>query len=403
VSGRTERRDTDAGRIRRPNLRRYYSERLDDIRPGSYRFRFLLIRPPAGAVVLDPIVEDCSWTDEGAVLTGSMTVRRPDPNDPSSLPVGIGQRVRCQVQRGADWYTLWQMRIASPQTDAGEGTMSFDLADDLEALRRARRDWSFRTTKRRPRGWTPEQITREVCRRRGLKVGRLARSTTRIKRLKKKDVSDLMVLREAWQKERDASGRRFVIQLRDGALDIVALQRNRVLYVFEDQIQSALTTQQLKAHPITVLHARGRIGKGKGARKVTHTEYRRAVVERFGRIEADHDFGEVDSLKDLREQARRWYAKRVRVKREAQLSVPCVPFIRRGDGARWLTNEPGWSGASLESRDRSFVFVTSVTHSVSSDSQTTEMTIRQEDPYLADQERRDREAREKVRKRKAGK
>lgn len=383
----------------RPDLRGLYGKTLPEVTPGAFDFRLQLIRPGAHALELDEVVEEFNWVDDGSILSGSMTVRRPDPERAASLPIGVGHRVRCSVRWRGSWYRLWEMRVQSPETDVGQGSLTVPLTDDLALLSRGRRSWSFRKTKQRKRGWYAHEVAREVARREGIPLGHIARGKHRIPRLVKKKASGLDVLRAAYGHEREKSGTKFIIRLRDGKLEVIPLQRNKTLYVFKDQIEDAFIQQRQSARPVTVIRGRGHIGKGAGAKKVKHTEYRRAIVRRFGHVAEEKDYGRVDSVADLRSRVRRDLAKRIRIKRTASLTVPGVPFLRRGDACQWVTREPGWYGSSTQSRDRSFVYLTSVSHSVSSTGYTTSIDVTQEDPYVKDEKRQDREARDAARRR----
>lgn len=396
-AGRLERRAMAEARQKRPDLQRFYGRDLEPVRPGAFEFRLRLLRGGAAPLDLTPVTEAFFWEDAEAVLTGGLELRRPDPEDASSIPIGVGHRVSCDVRWQGSWYRLWQMRVQPHSVDVGEGSLTVDLRDDLVLLGRERRDWSFRKTKTRKRGWFCHEIAMEVAKREGLKVGVIAKGKYRLDRLVRKNASGLDVLRAAYGHERRKSGRRFVIRMRNGLLDVIALQRNLILYEFKEQVEAAQVAQERAIRPVTVLEGRGRVGRGKGARRVRHTEARRAVIDRFGRTVEKKDYGRVDSLADLRDKVLRDYAKKLRVKRTASLTVPGVPFLRRGDSCRWVTKEEGWYGSTTELRDRSFVYVRQVRHSVTGGEYTTSMEVVQEDPYVKDAARQDREARERAR------
>lgn len=396
--GRTERARSARGQAHRPDLRKVYDREMRDVTPGDYEFMLELIRGRGVAtLVLDDVVENFDWTDEAAVLTGNVTLRRPDPEDPGSLPIGAGHQIRCLTRSAGRWYEVWQMRVQTPPSvDPIDGTLDVELKDDLDLLARNRRDWSFRKTQHRGRGWFAHEIAREVARREGVRLGQVARGTVRINKLVMKGKSGLDVIKEAYGREREETGRRFIIRMRKGRLEVIPLRRNKILYIFRDEFQEALLTGEQKARPVTLVHARGRIGKGSDAETIRSTVYRRAIVRRYGHVSAEHDFGRVVSRAQLRRKATRWLADQIRVKRAAEVTLPGVPFIRRGDGARWINGEPGWHGPSRSSRDRTFVYCTRVAHQVASGGDySMSVSFIQEDPYVADQKRRDQEMREK--------
>lgn len=398
-TGRQERSASASGRARRPDLSRFYRNKLKDVRPGEFEFRLTVLYGGEHRAVLDRAVQGFNWSEEESVLSGEVTLRRPDPDRPQDVLVSTGDRVRCEVQHAGAWYELWVMRAARPTVAPVDGTVTVPLKDDLQALRRSRRHWVFRKTKQRKKGWNAREVTLAVCRREGIRVGSIAHADYRLEKIDMK-ASGLDVLKKAWSHERAKSGKRFFIRFRDGKLEVVTYQRNRILYTLGDAIQEVTLTETQAERPVTVILARGRIGKGKAAKKVRHTEYRRAIVRRFGYVPEEKDYGRVRSVADLRLRARRDLAKKIRVRREGSVSLPGIPFIRRGDGLRVLLREPGWHGETDAIRDRSYVFATGVTHTVAGRGEyRSDISFVQEDPFVKDRARRDRE--ERARKRRA--
>jgi hypothetical protein len=395
--GRQERLRKHIARIRRPNLYALYSRVISDLRPGGFTFRLTLYRGAEAPVPLDRVVESFFWEDTQASLVGGLELRRPLPEHAGSLAVGSSMIVRCDVHWQSRWYRLWTMAIKTPESPLYEGTTSIELEDDLTRLDRDERDWIFRKTKTRKRGYRCDEIAREVCRREGVRVGYLARGT-KLQVLKKKRTRGLAVIKEAYEEERKATGRKYVVRMRDGELDVLPLGRNSILFEFREQVEDASVSQSQKQRPVTVLVGTGRTKKGT---KLRHTEQSLKVIARYGKVTKEKNYGRVEGLADLRSRVQRDYADEIRVKHTGEITVPLVPFLRRGDGLRWVTKEAGWHGATKESRDRSFVFATGVRHEVTSGSQTSRITLSQEDAYAKDAERvdkLDRDAAEKRRK-----
>lgn len=402
-TGREERKRTPEGRTRRPQLTRFYRNPLADVVPGAFEFRLTALRGGQTASLdIGTTVESFAWEDSEESLTGSLTFQRPDPGDAASFPIGNGHRVRCEVRWAGTWYELWTMRVQPVSgLNLGFGGGSLDLIDDLDLINRNRRHWVYKKSRRRPRGWWGHDILRHAAAREGVKLGRVAECKFRAKKIDMRG-SLLDLIKEVYAHEREKSGRRFVIRMRDGLVELLPLQRNKILYELRETIEEATVSQEQGGGdgPVyTVIHGRGKIGKGKGAKKVRHTEYRRDVVNRLGFVMREKDYGKVDSLGDLREKCQRDLAKGIRVKHTASLSFPGIPFVRRGDGMRWLTDEEHWHGATSETRDRGFVYVRSASHQVGAEGYTTSVEVVQEDPYVKDQERREKEAREKARAR----
>lgn len=397
TEGQKQRARTRKARLRRPDLRRYYRNELSDITPGAFEFNVQVIGQSGVATSIDSAVESFRWTDDGTALTGDLSLRRPDPTDASSLPIRKGYQVRLRVRWKSRWYVVWTMRADSPETDLGEGTVTVEVADDLDRLRRNKRNWYFRKTKSRKRGWRADEIARKAGRREGVRIGKLARGTTRFE-LTRKDASALDIVKAAYAKEREATGRRFIIRLRNGRLDVVPYRRNPILYVLKDQISAALLSEEQKSRPVTVVRARGRLGKGRGSKKLRMTVFRKSLVNQFGYLSRDKDYGRVSSRAALRRAATRELAKEVRIRNTASITFPGIPFIARGDGMRWIVDEPGWKGRAEHSLDRSFVYVRSIAHEVT-DTYTSTAEIAQEDPYAKDAARLDAERRQRAKKR----
>lgn len=396
-TGRAEYQASKRSRERRPNLADIYRHRLPDFEPGEFDFELMLIRGNGLPIRLDKVSESVEWRDEQAVLQGSMTCRRPIADDPRSLPIGRGNRVRCRVRvPGGRWTELWQMRVLTPEVDPAEGVVSFELLDDLDLVRRTERDRNYRAGKRRPRGWRGHVLAREVCRDDGIPVRRLAECKVRVKKLPprlRRSSSALDIVRFIYRKEREETHRRFVIRWERGGLAVVPFRRNEVLYVFGRQIIEAMLVAEGSARPFTVLRAKGKIGRGKDAETVRVTVAKGDVVRRFGRVVRSRNFGRVDDHAELRHKARRAYAKAIRVKHSAEgVQVPGVPWIRRGDGVELRIPSEGWRGADA------LVYTTRVVHRVDSSGYVTEMDVTREDPFVKDRERREREIRAEKRR-----
>lgn len=394
--GQQERQRSHSGRTRLPNLRHEYGGRKPPVPAGDFEFRFTLYgrKDP---VRLDNVLTEATWTDDSSTLSGSLTLQRPDPDRPTSLVVAKADRVKCEVRWGSSWRGLWVMRVQEAPVDPIGGTVAVTLLDDLVLLTRNRRDWTFRKTHRRKRGYYLHEVVRAVARREGLRLGVVAEGTKRMT-FSKKNVGGLAVLREACSREKEASGVRFVIRLRGNVLDVIPYSRNRILYQLGEGKEEGVTLEEKGAdRPVTVIEARGHVGKGRDAKKVEAKVFDRNIVRRFGRVVDEKNYGRVSSRADLMNKARRDLAKAVRVRRTGTVTHRGIPFIRRGDGVRWITDEPGWFGKAEHSRDRSFSYVTAATHSVSGSDYTMELTLTQEDPYHKDQERLDKERRKKAR------
>lgn len=394
--GRTQRQNTESGKLRAPNVGALYGKKLRDVVAGDFTFRVILVRPEKKGddrtMILDRAVSALEWTEESSVMSGSVTLHRPDPDEPAALPIEEHHLIRLMVRWGGDWYDLWEMEIdGAPEPTGSTGEVLVSLTDPLARLRRNERDWEFKKTKHRPDGWSPEQIVREVAKKEGVQLGAIAKGRARIKKLKLTG-SGLEVIMRAYAREKKKTGRKFVVRFRNGKLEIVPIERHKVLYEVKGMLidYSLETGQPKKKRPVTVIEAKGRIGK----KKVEDKVFRREVLKRLGLCVEEKSYGKVDSKQDLIEQAMRDLADEIRVKRTATLQIPGIPFMERGDTVHWITEEPGWSGPGKGTKDRGYGYVTGLTHTVNPGDYQATVTISQADPYLADARARAKEDRE---------
>lgn len=397
TKGREERKRTPSGRARQPSLDAFYHFTLPPMRPADFTFELTLLRPGRPAFPLSRLVERFEWNESSSEMTGSITLRRPRLEEPGSLPIERSHRVRCRVKWAGAWYVLWTMRVRPPEVAPEEGVVTVALQDDMDLIKRMRREWSFRQTKRRRFGYFPEEIVRLVCKRAGIRVGALAKGRYRVPTLHMKNATPLDVFKKAYEHERQKTGRSFVIRIRDGKLEIVPLKRNAAVYVLAREIQQALLTQE-PAHesPATVLTGRGRIGSGKDAKKVSYTDYDRAVVKRLGYVHHEKDYGRVQSVGDLRGKVQREMANMLKVNRTAHVQHAGIPFIRRGEGVKLDMAKEGFAGK------QSFVYATNATHTVQAGEYISTWDFTSDDPYVqlkAEAEKAQREAKRKERKR----
>jgi len=408
ATGREQRKKTQRAQLRAPNLSAFYDRRISSIEPGEFDFRIVLVRPAqpreSRYLTLTRNTTEVDWSDaEGSTLSGSLTVRRSGVKRINSVPVVRGDRVRLLVHWGGRWRRLWDLRIPDvPPVDLKTGSLSVTLEDDLTPLSLTEREWEFKKDKRHPDGWTMDEIIRYVCKKCGVRPGRISEGRRKIKKLKLK-ASGLEVIRKAVALEKEKTAQKFVIRFRDTRLDVLPYRRPGTLYTIKGIEKGGSTQATGKPRPVTQIVAKGRIRSGEKTRKVEETIRSVSAIKRFGKIEKEKDYGRVDSRADLREQAKRDLAEAIKLERTATLTLPGIPFLEKGSAVRWVTTEPGWSGKVGDTaRDRSFAFVTGANHILLPSSYETEITIAQDDPYFEDRKRRDEERRDKKKKERGG-
>lgn len=375
--GREQRKKTAVALAHTPDLSKFYGQTLPPISPGEYQFVLELLRPKLRPVLLTT-VESLSWDDEQSALTGNMSVYRPDPADPASMPISKGDLVRCSVTWSENVYELWTMRCQPVQTEVDTANLSVDLQDDMALLDSGKQNWFFRKTKKRGHGYTADQITIEVCKTLGVGVGTMPKGT-KDQAMTMRNASGLAVIRAAWSAEKAKTGTPYILRFRAGKLEVVTIRRNSLLYVLGPDIQTALITQKKGQQvPTTVLEGHGHIGKGKDAKKVSYTAYDRDVVNTLGYVHTEKDYGQVDSLSDLRDQVKLDYAAGIRVNDTISITQQGIPFILRGDGTQVKLPAEGYSGKN------SYVYCTRASHNVQGGTYTTSWDFTLVDPFVAE-------------------
>lgn len=391
--GREQRKRTSSARSRLPALDNFYRYTLPPITPGAFTFELTLLRPRTKPLDITAFCESFTWNESSSEMTGNLQLHRPDPANPATLPIERGARVRCRVRWQGSWYELWTMRTKPPETQLEENSTSVDLLDDMDLIKRTKRSWSFRPTKRRKFGYFPHEIVRIVCKRQGIKIGAIAKGKHRVPAMTLKSASPLDVFKRAYAHEKQKTGRSFVIRIRDGKVEIVPLKRNPLVYLLGKQIQAALLAQEPGSEtPSTVWTGRARLGKGKDAKKISFTHFDRKVVERLGYVHHEHSYGTVESRADLKSKVQRDLAKALKVTRTAQVQYAGIPFIRRGDGAKLELPREGFTGKDA------FVYATTAAHTVQGNSYQSTWDFTTDDPYIVLKEQAEKEQRAAKRK-----
>lgn len=404
--GAKQRDASKRGQLRRPNLARFYGSKVADLKAGLYDFRVSLIRAAVtgkGRVVeLDPKTASIDWNDESDTLSASITLRRPWRLKPGSLPIARGDGILLEVKWAGQWREVWTLWVqGEPEVALSTGEVSCELADELFPLKKNERDWEFKKTKKGPRrkGWTCDEVARFVGKSERVRIGKLAQGTERFEIKKMKKASGLEAIRRAYAEETKKTGRKFLVKMNKGRLEVLPLQRPNTLYTIHGiELEASVAGQPKHDHPVTVIEARGRLRGNNGKDgKLKVTVGREKAARRFGRVVKEKDYGRVDSKDDLRTQAKRDLAGELKVTRSATLTLPGIPFLEKGATLKWVTAEAGWHGKTKlakHSRDKSIVFVTSAQHSLTPESYTTTVQVNQQDLYYEDEKKRDEEDRD---------
>lgn len=375
--------------IRRPNLRAYYGRTIAPIEPEDFDFRIRNVRGGStGTFSLDRVTTSLSWAEEEETHRGSITLQRPVIDDPKSLPVGRGQRLRLEIKAGGRWYPLWTMRVLNPETDPGTGVLTIELLDSLDVARRGQRTYEYRKPRGRSKGIRVDRLIEREARADAIPLREVARMTARVRSIKVNG-SFIDLVADLLERERKETGRRFVVRVREGKLEIVPYRRNRIVAVIDSRASNVSISREGSAKPVTVIRGSGRVGKGKAAKTVKavepgpENEAGRRAIRRFGKSEERKNYGRVDSLADLRKQMRRDLAAKLKTNRSVSATIPLAPFVRRGDAVMVDLPEDGFDGRNA------FMFVDSVSHSVGPTEAATALTVVEQDPFLRYREERE--------------
>ena len=377
-----KRRKSARGSRRREQPRNRWTSPAPPRGYGREEFRFTLLRTQRRLPTLniDPFVEHCNWERASTGRTGELNFRRPLTARGAS-EIAHGDVVRCELATwgSGNWRPLWQMTVQTPTHDIVPGLISLALKTALDpTLAKSKTAFKFRKDRLHPRGWTATQITQAVARRFHIPLGRVARSTTRITRLVETHAGPVDVIAKAWQREREATGRRFDIDLSTGRLEVLDLRRPDYMLLLGAAITDATiehrTAGITSALVVTATrHKTGERRKAKLRVKVTDA----ARLKRYGYIvQTVRAPRGIDTLSELRRYAKARLARMHGPRQDVTFSHPGLPWIDRGDAIMLDLPEDGL---------QQLVYVTAVRHDVSAGSYTMQVTVAWSDPWAADE------------------
>lgn len=399
------------------NFHQVYQAKQAPFDLDSQQFRLWLIRPGMNRLRFDDRIESIEWRDEGnqynlntiPVLRGTIAWRRDDPAV-SRHPVEVldGHQFRCEVKWLGKWEPLWLMRVvAPPEHTVEDGTAKADIADDLILATLSRGTFRYTKNKKRKLGWLYHEIVVDVCKQFQIPIGSLVQGTERITDLSPPgQVSPLEVIRQAVLKEQDATGRRFIIAWRPHAddraaggtrfaLNVMHPTRNPLLYTLRAQIRQATSSPLRRANIATSVTATGSSKKAKGKRKkMSATASAVRYVRQFGFIVRNITVSGNPSRDELTKRAKAELAKNIQQTRVlSNFQHYGIAFVRRGDVMKINLPEEGYKG------DAAYMFVVSVTHSLSPTDYTMALDLTWRDPMDPEATRQLRESAQRKKKR----
>lgn len=340
---------------------------------GRHTFRARLLRPGEQTLTLTNAIEGVAWDDVSSVLTGTITLRLPMN---SKVKIEEGHVVVLEWSpQGFDAYReLWRMRVKKPTVDLPSGAIAAELMDDLAFLQLSKDDFVYNVDRAHPRGWAVHQIVASICRRYGVRIGRVPKSSLRIKRFSKLGVSPLDAIVAVLRKLREHSGNKLVLRYERGRLVVEPLRRSRELLVMSRTIIAAAYSRTAYVEGFaTVVTAKGTAKQGKGKRKTLRVRVEsKAARRQYGTV---HQIAE--SSGDTRAEVRATARKRLkRVKdptEELTITHTGIPTLRRGQAIRAELPEVGV---------RQVVFVKEVRHQITGRDYQMSVTLRFDDPFV---------------------
>jgi hypothetical protein len=350
---------------------------------GDERFSVGLKPLKAGPLTgIDDSVTDFSWEDQNAEMTGSLAITDPT----GSLRVIQGQQIVCSwtPTPGGAMDELWTLRADSPEIGRQQQTLSIALLSGLAQANKGTDNYSFKKGKRKPHGWTCDEIGREVEKRTHIPIGKLAKGSHRIVNLVKHAAKPLDVIVAAYQAERRATGRLFFVYW-DGKLNIVPLSPSGQLLRFAGEIIDANLKEAMRADFATAITVRAttkgkeRVNKAghkvkvaRSSKKIHVTVQSAAGIRQYGYVHREVKAPDVQTVAQARAYGLKQLAKVVNPERTFTVTVPIMPTLRRG-----MAFNVNWESQGLTQT----CYVAGLSHSVAPSSATTAVTATFTNPF----------------------
>lgn len=313
----------------------------------DWRFKVTLIRRDAHGRErehqrVDSMVTSLSWVEAKAATTATITLQNPDDHD--NFRVDEGHQAMVEVDKAggqANWKELWTLRVRDP-SDTTEGVLTLQMEDELAWMQRSKDDWLYKKGKeagphKKRKGWLCHQVARDVCERYGVPLGRLAKGKHRIENLSMDNTSPLAVIVEAYKREREETGEKFIVRIRRGNLEVVKLRRSKYLLLASGIFLTATYNRTLSEDFATTLTVTGSYKRKKGDQKKIEVRVRspKAIRQRFGEVHQTFELEDpVGTTMRARKRGKRELARRQKPTRDLSFTLPGDPHLRRGDALK---------------------------------------------------------------------
>lgn len=337
------------------------------------------------------LVEQVSWLDESAVLTGEVTLREPAY---AKYPLDVidGDEVVLEyAPTGGKYVELWRMRCREPSYGLDSGQVSLKLTSELQNLQESVDDFRYAKGKKKPKGWYVHEVIIDVARRYKIRIGKIATTRHRVTKYVRLNFNGMDVIREVLTKEAVNEKRRFVIRYHRGKLHILPRTRNPQLLELGRLITDGTFAKTRRKRQggegsdafATAVTVRGKNWKVSGtdtkkAKKLKGTKLQvlvvsQAAVARYGYIHRVLYSPDANSVAALRKQGQMYLAEVARADRSLTVRHPGIPTLRRGHALKVFLPQEGLN---------QIVYVRSVAFDLSPRGFDMELTLFFDDPYI---------------------
>lgn len=358
---------------------------------GDDEWRVTAIRPGRPTLDASDLLERASWEDNGPMLTGGVTLRKPITHP--TLELGEGHTLRLDHRRMGvgEWQEVWSMRLgalADQPTTIGvkDKTYEFTLADDLAYLGQSKATFKL-SKKQYPKGLPVHRVLTLICEQEGIPHAPFPVMRHVVKRFNERNVAILDMLMKLVRMENKDADTDYKLRWSNSRVEVVRKQRSEFLVEMADTIIDASLTLTRKPSFATELKvvATPEKGKGKNAkqrsrrkkRKISTTITRSVLTRRYGRIKRTINV-KASSLAEARRKGKEALARGLRMKKEVSFTHPGIPTLRRHHAIRVDFPDQGISEVA---------YVQSVSHTVTPGSYEMEVAVRFTDPF-ADQDKK---------------
>ncbi len=362
-----------------------YKYKAPPIQLGDERFKFTSYSLNRKRFTyLDDYVTSATWNDESSELTG--TIQLTDAS--GQVHLIDGQTLRCSwsPHTGAPFAALWALKVTEPEVTAQSHSLTATLTSTLTRANEGTDNYSYRKDKKHPHGWTCDQIARNVSARTHIPIGKLAKGKHRITKLVLSKAKPMDVIVRAYRAERVAENRLFFVYW-DGRLNVVPLTPSRELLQFAGAILDAALKESLRKDFATAITVRAstKAKKGRKSKKIHVLVKSDAGIKRYGYVHRDETAPDAHTVAEAKRWGRNLLAKVINPQRTLTVTVPIVPWLKRGAAFRI-----NWKSQGLTQ----VVYVAGLAHSYSPGSASTAITVQFTSPFRDAREQADKEARQ---------